>query len=66
MRNIKNLSFRPERADAFSSRSLPVNASACAVEVLCAIAPWRDESLFAFVSIVEIRQLIRRTDRKEL
>jgi hypothetical protein len=40
------LSFRPERADAFESRSF-LNASAGAVEVLCAIARFSgDESLF--------------------
>ena len=31
------LSFRPEHTDAFSSRSLPVDASVCAVE-----EPWLD------------------------
>jgi hypothetical protein len=30
--NSDELSFRPEQADAFASRSLPVNASACGVE----------------------------------
>src|SRR5579862_2566403 len=32
VRRKSELSFRPERADAFSSRSLRANASACAVE----------------------------------
>jgi Endoribonuclease YbeY len=36
---LKILSFRPKRADAFSSRSVPLNASARAVE-----EPWLDFS----------------------
>ena len=60
------LSFRPEQADAFSSRSRCANASTCVVEVLCAIARrLRDESLFDFSENVDFFDLVRRTNRKE-